>query len=164
MSNALERRRREQAVIAAAQRVVSPRTVGDALGWQAALGDLRQAVESHRALELGPTDGVKSRGVECTSEMAAAFMHGRKAEELSGKILRRLMMGRHTVDELVVALDRPHQSVSARVNELRDNGWIEDSGVTRLTRSGLNAIVWILSPKAYVHLRNADRETYVDPT
>lgn len=153
MSNATERRRLEQAVITAARDFVAARE------WTPAVTTpIRAAIQSLDALELGPTDRTKSRGVECTSEMAAAFMHGRKARELSGHILRRLLRGAYTVDELVDALGRRHQSVSARVNELRDNGWIKDSGKTRPTRSGVEAIVWELTPRAHAELTIAFRE------
>lgn len=47
-----------------------------------------------------------------------------------------------TVDALEQHLQRPHQTVSARVNELRDRGWVVDSGIRRNTRSGRKAIVW----------------------
>ena len=47
-----------------------------------------------------------------------------------------------TCDEVERALDRTHQSISARINELRDTGWIIDSGERRKTRSGRNAVVW----------------------
>ena len=47
-----------------------------------------------------------------------------------------------TTDEVEEALDRTHQSISARVNALKDAGWIIDSGQRRKTRSGRDAIVW----------------------
>ena len=39
-------------------------------------------------------------------------------------------------------MERTHQSISARVNEFKDTGWIIDSGTRRKTRSGRAAIVW----------------------
>ena len=47
-----------------------------------------------------------------------------------------------TCDDLEVWLQGRHQTVSPRVNELRDKGWIVDSGKRRRTRSGRLAIVW----------------------
>jgi len=47
-----------------------------------------------------------------------------------------------TVDQIEQILKRTHQSVSARVNGLRDKGWVVDSGIKRPTRSGRKAIVW----------------------
>lgn len=64
---------------------------------------------------------------ECYSEIAATYRDG-------GLGL--------TVDAIEQRLVRSHQSVSARVNELRDKGWVVDSGVRRPTRSGRKAIVW----------------------
>ena len=50
-----------------------------------------------------------------------------------------------TVDQLEQTLNRSHQSVSARVNELRNKGWIVDSGRKRPTRTGRSAIIWVPS-------------------
>lgn len=47
-----------------------------------------------------------------------------------------------TTDEVEEELNRTHQSISARVNALKDAGWIIDSGQRRKTRSGREAIVW----------------------
>lgn len=49
-----------------------------------------------------------------------------------------------TDDELEVALGLPHQTASARRNGLRDDGWLTDSGRKRPTRSGVDAIVWVV--------------------
>lgn len=53
-----------------------------------------------------------------------------------------------TVDELEVALDKSHQSVSARVNELEN--WkpkplIERRAAKRATRSGRKAFIFVLA-------------------
>jgi hypothetical protein len=53
-----------------------------------------------------------------------------------------------TTDELIVRTGKGHASVSARVNELANAGWIVDSGKTRKTQAGLDAIVWVASPAA----------------
>jgi len=159
-----ERRRREQAVINHARNVAAGGDTADGMvevKWDEMI-HLRDAVYNLDALELGPTDRVRSRGVVVTSEMAAAFMHGRKARELSGLILRWLIerqsvTGGYTVDELVQLIQRPHQSVSARVNELRDNGWLEDSGDTRPTRSRQDAVVWRLTARGHAELTMALR-------
>ena len=65
-----------------------------------------------------------------------------------------------TCDEVEVALDRTHQSMSPRVNELRDTGWFVDSGVRRKTRSGRAAVVWTpsqASPRSRRPGRTPDR-------
>ena len=50
-----------------------------------------------------------------------------------------------TCDELEQALDAKHQSVSAQIRHGVKNNEIEDSGMRRKTRSGRNAIVWVLT-------------------
>lgn len=53
-----------------------------------------------------------------------------------------------TTDEVEEMLNRTHQSISARVNNLKEAGWIVDSGQKRETRSGAQAIVWTPSEAA----------------
>lgn len=55
-----------------------------------------------------------------------------------------------TCDEVEIILDMPHQTASARINELKDDDpetgrpqMLYDSGVRRKTRHGQLAIVWI---------------------
>lgn len=48
-----------------------------------------------------------------------------------------------TTDALEVALGPPHQTISARVNELARDGLIADSGRTQITRWGKQAIVYV---------------------
>jgi hypothetical protein len=55
---------------------------------------------------------------------------------------QQIFSGGMTCDEVEHQLNRTHQSISARVNQLRDTGWIVDSGTRRNTRSGRKAIVW----------------------
>jgi len=50
-----------------------------------------------------------------------------------------------TGDEMEVALDLPHSSVSGRCGDLRNEGWIVDSGDRRPTRRGADATVWIVT-------------------
>lgn len=50
-----------------------------------------------------------------------------------------------TDDELEVLLSMRHQTASARRRELQLQGFIVDSGWTRTTRSGREAIVWVLA-------------------
>jgi hypothetical protein len=58
-----------------------------------------------------------------------------------------------TTEQVCERLSRKHQSMSARVNELRDKGWIVDSGQRRQTVSRRNAIVWTLSSRAREELK-----------
>lgn len=50
-----------------------------------------------------------------------------------------------TCDEIEVRLDMPHQTASARVNELHNWRYIRDSDFRRRTRSGRKAVVWIIN-------------------
>lgn len=50
-----------------------------------------------------------------------------------------------TDDEVIVRTGLAHQSVGPRRLELLEGGWIEDSGRKRATRTGAQAIVWVLS-------------------
>lgn len=53
-----------------------------------------------------------------------------------------------TSDEVEVALHLPHQSASARINELRDAGCLIESRMRRKTRAGAEAAVYVLAPDA----------------
>lgn len=47
--------------------------------------------------------------------------------------------------EIEESLVMRHQTASARRNDLMNDGWIEDSGLRRLTDSGRPAVAWILT-------------------
>lgn len=108
--------------------------------------DLYRAVQEYEALglqALGPAEP----GKRDTSAAAAASL-----TDVSGEALvcfnEIVAAGGLTVDQLEVILRRPHQSVSARVNDLVRKGWIVESGMKRKTRSGRQAIVWVPSELA----------------
>ncbi len=48
-----------------------------------------------------------------------------------------------TIDEIVQVTGLLTATVCGRINELKRDGWIQDSGRRRPTRSGSPAIVWI---------------------
>ena len=50
-----------------------------------------------------------------------------------------------TCDEIEEASGLKHQTASARIRELAQKGLIEDSGDRRPTRSGRNAVVWVVA-------------------
>lgn len=60
-----------------------------------------------------------------------------------------------TDEEIEDELHMRHQSASARRNELVSDGWVEDSGRRRQTRSGRDAVVWILSERGMSEWRPA---------
>lgn len=110
---------------------------------------LSAAVKALRALDLKEPGETRTSGkAPVTAHLAAAYMHGNRSRGQAAWILRRLLKGGWTTDELVDVSGKPHQSISARVNELRDGGWIVDSGQTRKTRSNHDATVWRLTDEA----------------
>jgi DNA-binding IclR family transcriptional regulator len=59
------------------------------------------------------------------------------------KRISRFPTNGRTCAELEEDLGLPRNSVSARINDLRKKGLVADSGVTRKTFSGRQAIVWV---------------------
>lgn len=77
---------------------------------------------------------------------------GTQRHRVLGAVAKKLSMGA-TADEVAEALDMPTQTVGPRVFELREGGWLEPDGRTRLTRNGSEASVMILTPKAWDEIR-----------
>lgn len=83
-----------------------------------------------------------------TTSRAAAADIAPHLGDLEALVLRTIKAGKAghapgmTCDEVEEATGLTHQTASARINELRAKGRIEDSGVVRRTRSGRAAIVW----------------------
>src|SRR5687767_11665790 len=149
MTSNSKQRAAEQAVIDAAfVWFAEPATKPMSPGELALAGALRELRELR--LEL-PDQARSSRGHPVTSDQAAAWMRGPRAKSAAARIVREVwdwpITGR-TVDELIASLGMPHQTCSPRVNELRNDGWLVDSGQKRATRSGNEAIVWVLSARA----------------
>lgn len=70
------------------------------------------------------------------------------AQQVRARVLREIAaQGGLTCDEVEVALDMRHQTISPRVNELMKQGLIADSGLRRKTRSGHEAAVWVVADK-----------------
>jgi hypothetical protein len=163
MSQRSVRRQAELAVLEAAQTIRSaciyPTTpsvevVDVRLEW-GDLDRLNQAVDALNVLGLAePSQTRTSKIAPVTSHLAAAYMHGNRAKGQAAWILRRLLLNPSgfTTDELVQISQKPHQSISARVNELRDGGWIRDSGRTAKTRSNQPATIWVLTQQARYEL------------
>jgi len=109
---------------------------------KAARTELFDAVNAHRLLGLElPNLPVLSNNTTDTSGEAGASLTNIAgvARQCYDEII---LAGGLTVDQLEVALNGRHQTISARVNQLRDGGWVIDSGIRRKTRSNRNAIVW----------------------
>jgi hypothetical protein len=138
MTERSKRRRAEMAVINAA------------VGYVTATDDhylkrvnLDAAVAEYEALGMAQLAdrGTTSNNSTDTSAQAAASLG-----DISGDAKRCfdeiVLAGGLTVYQLTWMLGRPHQTVSARVNDLMNKGWVVDSGIRRKTKSGRNAIVW----------------------
>ena len=52
------------------------------------------------------------------------------------------MDGGKTCDEIEVELSMRHQTASCFISNLKDEGFLRDSGKRRMTRAGRQAIVW----------------------
>lgn len=79
-----------------------------------------------------------------TSKAAAESLDGAVLNDMQLKVLEAVIdspMGM-TCDELELQVGLRHQTASARINELSNAGYIEDSGDKRKTSSGRQATVW----------------------
>jgi predicted transcriptional regulator len=85
-----------------------------------------------------------------TSHAAAESIEGAVLNEMQLRVLETIIDSPGmTCDEVEVKLDpMPHQTVSARINELRNTGYIEESGEQRNTRRGRKAVVYKATSKA----------------
>ena len=116
--------------------------------------DLAAAVRAHESLGLDDTaqpafshNSTDTSAAAGTSMIEHVGQLARQCFDEIAIIYRNDGVGL-TVDQLEQLLNRSHQSVSARVNELRNKGWLRDSGVRRTTRSGRKAIVWMPTVQA----------------
>jgi len=135
------RRAAEMAIIDAAYKYVRSWDVYDR-------AHLSSVVQEHEALGLDTTSQPAfSNNSTDTSAEASASMNthvGRLARQCFdeiGAVYRNGGVGL-TVDQLEQVMHGKHQTISARVNELRNKGWLADAGIKRPTRSGRPAIVW----------------------
>ena len=68
---------------------------------------------------------------------------GESKGAMKSKIFKLIQeKGGMTCDEVEVALNMKHQTVSARIRDLRSEAAIRDYSERRRTRSGRNAVVW----------------------
>jgi hypothetical protein len=155
MSERSKRRAAEMGVIHAAvrwERIWSDITpIGDL---NQAAHDLVAAVRAYEALglEMSARPALGNGAPDTSAEAAASMVNhvGTLARLVFDEIavVHESSGGGLTVDQVEQITRRSHQSVSARVNELRDKGWLVDSGQRRKTRSGRNAIVWVPTVQA----------------
>jgi hypothetical protein len=106
------------------------------------------AVDRLEALGLEDPTAVRTIALpSATSTDAAAYM-SKRVHNVVGLVFGQILSANRaggiglTTDAIEVRLRRSHQSVSPRVTDLRDQGWIAPSGFTRKTRYGQDAVVW----------------------
>ena len=110
---------------------------------------LIEAIDAYEALGLERAGtAITTNAGPATSNEAAASLDpdhlGRLARRVYDEISYAVANGGTglTCDQVEQIVGGSHQTVSARVNELRDKGYIVDSGARRPTRSGRKATVW----------------------
>jgi predicted transcriptional regulator len=108
----------------------------------------------HLELEAASKAAHPSAGPITSIEAAESLTN---VGQLAHEVLKTLAAHRGglTCDEIEQLMNGRHQTISARVNELRDKGWIKDSGVKRRTRSGRRAIVWVPTWRAAQQLHKS---------
>lgn len=153
-----KRRTAERVVIEAAREWADKERVWEYVRTDHALA-LLHAVAALDDLDLAPATAVRTTAMPlATSAEAAAYM-SKRVHNVVGLVFREILSGfrmghfGHTTDAIEVRLRRSHQSVSPRVTDLRDCGWIEDSGFKRKTRYDQDAIVWKPTEAALVAVR-----------
>ena len=75
-------------------------------------------------------------------------------DSLYSRVLTQLSAWPATCDEIEVGLEGRHQSVSSRIRKGVQDGFIENSGEKRRTRTGRNAIVWQLTSVTHLGCPN----------
>lgn len=91
--------------------------------------------------------GIPSNGV-ATSDAAAASIV-KDVARLKAIVLDAIKReGGLTCDEVEIVTGLRHQTASARVYDLKKVGRIVDSGTRKKTRSGRDAIVWVVAEVA----------------
>ena len=110
-------------------------------------------------------EGMARRNGPTTSQLAAWALFPRSGTQ------RRLVLDAFveagpdglTYDEAVKATGLgTYDRVGPRVRELRDGGWIIDSGYVRDSDLGEDSAVWILTPVAYERLRDGTDDAPLD--
>lgn len=158
----MRRRDLEQRVIAEARRVANStasyldEAIEDLVDALEKLDKLRE-VERPRASAIAPP----------TSHEAAAWVRGKRmsvAKRIVEHLKVRYLSQRvgSTVDMFMAFTGISHQTASARFNELLNAGWIVDSGQTRSTRQGRDAVVWMLTPAALKVLQQSREPVFSD--
>lgn len=167
MSTQRSRRRdAELAVIERARNVARFRSFFSLAGTegQYAVSSLTSAVEALDAMAFEEPNATRTGydNPALTSSMAGEWMQ-QHATDLAYEVYERIdAMYRAgweglTTEQIEERLNGKHQTISPRVTELRDRGFIMDSGLKRRNKSGRMAIVWKPTPAALEARRLIER-------
>ena len=115
---------------------------------EAEIARLKRIIAKHeRAQHIAPRDDGLLRSGAHDTEVAAAKMQvgnvGTKRRKVYEYIKEQGARG-STDDEVMVNLDFSHSNATARRGELARGLFVVDSGNRRKTRTGAQAIVWVL--------------------
>lgn len=160
MKDRSERRQAELAVLEAAHQWLSARV--NYTNEYEACQALSDAVSVLDNLGYGPLPAPRAAiSAPETSHQAAEWMRQHQAS-VAGRVLSAILLAWRrgslglTAEQVMARLQGKHQTISARVNELRNAGLIVDSGARRQTTSGRMAVVW--TPTGIV--QEAETATY----
>lgn len=116
---------------------------------EAALKELSNAVEALDNYEAAELTGAGARyAAGSDTSRAAAGLSVPVQFSTRQQIIKQLAhLGELglTDDQMENRLSRPHQTVSSARHWLVEAGWVRDSGHRRKTRSGREAVVWVLT-------------------
>jgi hypothetical protein len=164
-----KRRSAERAIIDAAMRWRAARQGVSYVAEQAAQDLLMYRLGELDALELEPATAARTTSLPMATSEAAAHYMSKSVHRVVGQVFAQILLVHQqgaiglTTDAIEQRLSRSHQSVSPRVTDLRDQGWVEpamsDGGhpLTRSTRYGQQATVWKPTDAAIEAARHVDR-------
>lgn len=133
--------------------------------------ELINRIRELRVLDLEPATAVRTCSLPMATSAEAAVYMNKSVRRVVGQVFAQILLAHQqgaiglTTDAIEQRLNRSHQSVSPRVTDLRDQGWIEPalSGgtgnhpMTRSTRYGQQAMVWKPTDAAIEAARHVER-------
>lgn len=103
------------------------------------------------ANRIGKFSDPEASGAPVTQRKAAILVYPRSGTYRIGVLRAIAKADAHgaTDEELYQATGWDENTVRPRRNELMNDGWVEDSGRTRRTPSGKDAVVWVLTEQGH---------------
>jgi hypothetical protein len=104
---------------------------------------------------IGKFSDPSASGAPVTQRKSAILTYPRSGTYRRGVLdaIARARDAGATDEELYAATGWDENTVRPRRNELMNDGWVEDSGRTRRTPSGKDAVVWVLSEQGRAEWR-----------